>query len=218
VVNVLFFSLIALPRVVGRTGLLAVFLVSLVVVSKNGLISNATALGGIDNDIFRTIVGFLAGAAASVFDAKMLSRVEINKYFGDFAAIVCIAVFIFYCVNGDFNEHWDLEIALACFPLLIFGVIHGYVVRSILRVRPLVYLGTISYSIYLVHYPLQLAIHIMSVVTGIKMLYGNAFFLIAYMLLTIALASFTYWAIESPGKRLIKGEMILRRANRVVSD
>jgi peptidoglycan/LPS O-acetylase OafA/YrhL len=73
-----------------------------------------------------------------------------------------------------------------------------------LTLRPLVYLGTISYSIYLVHFPLQLAVHLASIVLLIQMPYHSAFFLVGFVFATIGLASVTYHLIEVPGKNLLR--------------
>ena len=61
-----------------------------------------------------------------------------------------------------------LAIVVICFPALIIGAIHGRLVKWFLTLRPLIYLGTISYSIYLVHFPLQLAVHLASVVFSFR--------------------------------------------------
>ena len=90
------------------------------------------------------------------------------------------------------------------FPVLIIGAIHGRVVRWVLTLPPLVYLGTISYSIYLVHFPLQLGVHLASVAFLIQMPYDSAFFLVGFFIATVGLASITYRLIEMPGKKLLR--------------
>jgi peptidoglycan/LPS O-acetylase OafA/YrhL len=77
-------------------------------------------------------------------------------------------------------------------------------VRWVLTLPPLVFLGTISYSIYLVHFPLQLAVHLVSVAFLIQMPYGSVFFLVGFFLAVIGLASITYYLIEVPGKKLLR--------------
>jgi len=207
VVNVLFFVVIAIPRKAARLGLLALFAISLVVTSKNGLISNEKVLWAVDNDVFRTIVGFLVGVGASVLHTKYLSRVAVKSWIADAVALASIGAFLYYCARGDFSRDWgDLAAALALFPTLILSVIHGNIVKSILNFRPLVYLGTISYSIYLVHFPLQLAVHIAAISIPMKMPYENAFFFIGFLIATVALASLTYWSVELPGKRLLRSK------------
>jgi peptidoglycan/LPS O-acetylase OafA/YrhL len=216
VVNVIFFVFIGMPKLVARVGLIALFVLSFGIVIKNGLISNATVFGGIDNDIFRTIVGFLAGTFAATINAKVLSRYKLKEPFADAVVLASVCGFLYYCARGDFSGYRDLAIALTLFPVLILGVIHGWAFKSMLRFAPLVYLGTISYSIYLVHYPLQLAIHVVSIATATKMPYANAFFFVGFMAAVVALASITYWLIELPGKRLLRSRARAYRTSTTV--
>lgn len=203
IVNMLFLAAIAARRRMAAVLLSVGFVIALAVVLRNGLISNNTVLG-IDNDIFRTIVGFVLGVALYRIDVGLIERAKLKQGFCDLLAAGAVAGVLYYCARGQFTRYSDLSIAVLCFPAVIIGATRGGIVKGFLRLPPLVYLGAISYSIYLVHFPLQLAIHTAGVATGIRMPYANAFFLVGFMVATIALASITYRLIELPGKRLIK--------------
>jgi len=203
IVNILFLAAIALPRKIARVALFGLFAVSLAAILKNGLISNAVVLG-IDNDIFRTIFGFGCGVALYNMDSRWLSQIGLKRGFADGLAIAAVSGFLYYCAKGELTGLRDLVIATMCFPALIIGAIYGRVVKWFLTLRPLVYLGTISYSIYLMHFPLQLAVHSASVVFNIQMPYGNVFFLAGFILATVGAASITYHLIEVPGKKVLR--------------
>src|SRR6185312_13785838 len=70
--------------------------------------------------------------------------------------------------------------------------------------KPLVYLGEISYSVYLVHFPLQLTLWLAYVTLGVTWPFGDLAGLVAFMVLTLACAALTYRYIEMPGKRLMR--------------
>jgi peptidoglycan/LPS O-acetylase OafA/YrhL len=203
VVNMLFLATIAAGRRTATVVLGIGFAVALAAVWRNSLISSGTVLG-IDNDIFRTIVCFGIGVALYRLDCHAIRRMNFKNDFYDLMASAAIIGFLYYCARGTFTQHSDLAIAAICFPALIVGATRGSVVKRVLLLPPLVYLGTISYSIYLVHYPLQLAIHLVSVATGTAMPYANVFFFIAFFVATIALASITYRLIEVPWKELLR--------------
>lgn len=202
VVNILFLAAIALPRRIARAGLFGLFAVSLAVILQNGVIGDA--MFGIRNDIFRTIVGFVCGIALYNVNSRWLSRIRLERGVADGLAIVAVSGFLYYCARGELVGLRDLAIVVICFPALIIGVIHGRLVKWFLTLRPLVYLGTISYSIYLVHFPLQLAVHLASVVLLLQMPYHSVFFLVGFVFATIGLASVTYHLIEVPGKNLLR--------------
>ncbi|WP_460910054.1 acyltransferase family protein [Paraburkholderia jirisanensis] len=203
VANAVFLMSIVAPRKIASTIMAAIFVLSASIVIHNGLISNAVTTG-IDNDVFRTLVGFFLGVALHSFDRRVVARLRLKAGFCDVMSIASVFAFLYYCTKGNFTANSDLSIAAVCFPALIIGAMRGATVTALLRIRPLIYLGTISYSIYLVHFPLQLAIHLISVVLATKMPYANAFFLIGFMFATIALASITYRFIELPGKRILR--------------
>lgn len=203
VVNVLFLAAIALPRNIVRVGLFALFAVLLAVILKGGLISDAAARGPA-NDVFRTIVGFCCGVLLHHVHSHWLSRINLNRGFADGLAIAGASGFLCYSAKGELAGLFHLVVVAICFPALIVGAIHGWVVKWVLTLPPLVYLGTISYSIYLVHFPLQLGVHLASVVFLIQMPYDSAIFLVGFFFAIVGLASITYRLIEVPGKELLR--------------
>ncbi|WFU17035.1 acyltransferase [Bradyrhizobium sp. CB3481] len=216
VVNILFLAAIALPRSTARAVLFALFAVSLAVILKNGLVSDALAFG-ISNDVFRTIVGFVCGAALYHVHARWLSRIDLKRGFADGLAIAAVFVFLYYCARGELAGLLDLMMAVTCFPALIIGAIHGRLVKRFLTLRFLVYLGSVSYSLYLVHFPLQLAMHLASVTLLVQMPYDSALFLLGFIFATIGLASITYRLIEVPGKKLLRTQRMAALPEPLVS-
>ena len=207
VVNILFLAAIALPRSTARAALIALFTVSLAVILRNGLVSDSLVFG-ISNDVFRTIVGFVCGVALYSVHAHWLSRIDLKSGLADGLAIAAAFVFLYYCALGELGALRDMVIAVTCFPALIIGAIHGRMVKRFLTLPHLIYLGSISYSIYLVHFPLQLAVHLASVMFLVQMPYDSWAFLASYVVATIGLASITYRLIEVPGKNLLRKQRI----------
>lgn len=99
---------------------------------------------------------------------------------------------------------------------MILSVIRSNLVRAALRARPMVYLGEISYSIYLVHFPILLGIHLWSVQTGVNVPGDSRLYLMGLLLVVIAMASITYRLIEVPGRRFLAG-LTLRRGDNDVT-
>ena len=72
---------------------------------------------------------------------------------------------------------------------------------GLLRLAPLVYLGEISYSVYMIHFPLQVVLHLMTVAGWIALDYANPGVLAAFLLLTVGAASLSYHFLELPAQR-----------------
>jgi len=96
----------------------------------------------------------------------------------------------------------DLALVAIMFPLVL-GIAgnRGFVARA-LSVAPLHWLGTISYSIYLIHFPLILLLR--SLWGGPTTVAGALAFGITTGALAIGLAAMTYRWIEVPGRRWVK--------------
>jgi len=209
VVNVAFLAAISARRAVS-TPLLAVgFIAATTAVLRNGLISNATFFG-IDNDIFRATFGFCVGVALFRLTA-MIEKISISRVSYDAIAIASAGCFLYYCASSRYSSNWDLAVTLICFPALIVGAMRGSIINKTLKLPPLVLLGSISYSIYLVHFPMQLAVHIAGIAIGHDLPYDSRAFFITFLLATIALSWVTYRAIELPGKNAMKRLMGGRR-------
>lgn len=205
VVNVVFLAAISTRRKLFSVLMGAGFVVALAAIFRNGLISDAT-LFGIDNDIFRAMFGFCIGVALfrvnDVFD-----KVTIPRPGYDVLAVLSTACFLYYCASSRFSNSLDLVITLVCFPTLIVGAMRGTVVNKVLKLAPLVFLGSISYSIYLVHFPMQLAAHISGIASGHELPYNSRGFFIAFFAATIAVSWLTYRTIELPGKNILRSLM-----------
>ncbi|NIF41819.1 acyltransferase [Burkholderia sp. Tr-862] len=211
VVNIAFLAAIStrkrLSAILVGTG----FVVALAAIFRNGLISDTT-LFGIDNDIFRATFGFCIGVALlrinDVFD-----KISIPKPVYDLLAVASTACFLYYCASSRFSSGLDIVVTLVCFPTLIVGSMRGTVVNKVLKLAPLVFLGSISYSIYLVHFPMQLAVHILGVASGHELPYSSRSFFVAFFVATIALSWLTYRTIELPGKNILRTLMGHRSAS-----
>lgn len=209
VVNIAFLFAISLPKNVCRLALLLIFTASLLATMKLGYIGGGN-LYGLSNALYHTAVGFFTGVALhKAYSAYIEGRPtsKRSRTLADALSIVTIALFLYYCVRSIPTNAKEFAVTFILFPAMIASTLRSGIVKRILNTRPLIYLGAISYSIYMVHYPLQLAIHTVSVGAGIVMPYSNPIFLAAFFVLTIAVASATYFFIEIPGKRLIKRKL-----------
>jgi peptidoglycan/LPS O-acetylase OafA/YrhL len=207
VVNILFLAAIALPRNVLRAVLAALFAMLLAGILQGGLIEKL-AVSATMQDMLRTIVGFCCGVALYRLHSHWAPRIAFHRGFADGLAIAAAYIFLCHVTQSELSLLLHMAVAAICFPALIVGTIHGGMVRWVLTLPPLVYLGTISYSIYLVHFPLQLAVHLASVAFLVQMPYGSALFMAGFFLAVIGLASITYYLIEVPGKKLLRRQPI----------
>lgn len=65
-------------------------------------------------------------------------------------------------------------------------------IKRVFEAKPLVYLGKLSLVIYLMHFPIQCAIHLFSAALGIELYYGSLTFYVFYCLCVLGVSALLY--------------------------
>ncbi|AOJ74668.1 hypothetical protein WJ35_05995 [Burkholderia ubonensis] len=111
---------------------------------------------GLSTGMVRSFSGILLGVAIYRIAAATAQTPANPSRWKNLSALVEALLLggIVYVVYGDARGNIEFE-ALAAMPFLIFSVSQsGSVVARILSCRPMKWLGEISYSVYLVHFPM----------------------------------------------------------------
>ncbi|MCY7340177.1 MAG: acyltransferase [Sphingomonas bacterium] len=72
--------------------------------------------------------------------------------------------------------------------------------------------GNLTYSTYLIHFPLQLAVAIAALASGIALPVGEAWFLIAYLAAAIIIGRIVFVRFEAPAQAMIRAATLTKRA------
>jgi peptidoglycan/LPS O-acetylase OafA/YrhL len=215
-VNVIFLGLIAFPRRFGRALALLATAIGVTYLFANGLFS-AWRLAALAN----TLACFFVGVTLYQIHARLPAQSSaLWGWLWTTLGVLSIAWSAIYLSRGSlYSNAGDAVLCCIVFPCLIISSVRSPLLQRGLRIRPLVYLGEISYSIYLVHFPVQLALHCWSVWSGTPLPVDNRWFFVGFFGLVIAVASATYYLIENPGRRwlLIAGSMFKRTAQPATS-
>jgi len=199
-VNVVFLALITAPKRTSMVLMTAIAAAAMGTLCYRGVINGTRAFSWLSNDVVRTAAGFFAGVFSERVYARWLTTKSSIFYdLGAIAVIIWTMIYLasqsLWCIAGD------VSLCLLAFPALLLSVMLSRFVKRILQLRPLVYLGVISYSIYLVHFPLQLAFHIAQVSSLVSPNYASDWVFIAFIAAVVALASVTYRYIEMPSEQ-----------------
>jgi peptidoglycan/LPS O-acetylase OafA/YrhL len=103
------------------------------------------------------------------------------------------------------------HVTLLLFPFLILGLTDGgSITARLLASRPVHFLGLISYSIYLLHFPISdiliLRFPVLDAVDGLRLCLTIA--------VTLVVSTLSYYLIEAPARRLLRRTLGLRSAAR----
>ncbi len=191
---------------------------------------------GYDWGIIRCIYGFAAGAMSWNIYRKWNG--ELRKWLSgsmiEWGALGLVVVFVSAAGTTVLSVAAPYIFALV---VLVFAFEAG-TASAILRLRPLVFLGTVSYSIYMTHvfivrrmfdagYQLGKLWHVDpfthrvidghdTVFLGTQLWYGDIAYL-AYLAMIIAMSYFTYLWIEKPAREWARNRVRRRRQQTVAS-
>jgi peptidoglycan/LPS O-acetylase OafA/YrhL len=101
-----------------------------------------------------------------------------------------------------------LIITIVLFPSLIITVLGIKIFSKIMSIKPLLYLGKLSYSIYLWHYPVVLIIRNFSRYLNLYFDYSSRIFYIGYLVLVIGISHISHYYFELPLQNKIRKRYI----------
>lgn len=189
---------------IGFAALATIGLAVLVIWSREGLGTT------FEFGLFRCFYGFGIGALAHAMDPRW-------RWSGTFAeiAVAVLTVILVAAPDGAIKYAAPLLFAVV---VLVFARASGLISRA-LRMRPMLLLGTLSYSIYMVHSFVQGRLHdlleLLEPRLGLELtrhdpVYGDLLTVsrgtsdvlsVLMLALVIAAAAFTYRFVEQPGRR-----------------
>jgi peptidoglycan/LPS O-acetylase OafA/YrhL len=147
---------------------------------------------------------FICGAMlyrAQLFDGRAL----VPAWMSDALCVLAVAGFVYFTETGrsDF-------VLIGCLAVLILGASgSGPIARAVFGLPPIVWLGTISYSIYMVHFPVLLVLRRALDASGWQAwsppLQTVANLTAILVVLTVAAALFYF--VENPARRRLRNVM-----------
>jgi len=200
-INLVFLMLIAAPRYLGRLGIVLLWIAALVGVAQFDIVGIARPFGWIDHELPRTCAGFLTGVMTYRLYAHFNGR-SCSPMLGDALSLLLILIVATYLAESTlWSPVSDIFICLLAFPVTVLTVLGSGKFSDCLRWRPLIRMGENSYSIYLMHFPLLLTVHVLSLATNTTFPFGSTLFFLIFMLVLVLVASMTHQWIEQPGRR-----------------
>lgn len=207
IVNLLFFMLAWRLRHIGTflwVSLIAICLTYLMWISPQSLNLVFANIFLVNPTLARGILGFAIGALIFRYHTHLPSLSFWMLHLLDVMLVVALAVILLYYEKG-FIVGLDYILVVALFPpLIILSLYKKSWIAQCVSLPPFVFLGKISYSIYLLNLPLFYAFQYSPMIRNLHLTlpYSGLYF----MLLVIVLSTVSYFVIEVPcrafGRRL----------------
>ena len=104
----------------------------------------------------------------------------------------------------------QLLLSILIAPTLIIICLNSKIVSKVLNFMPIVYVGEISYSIYLWHFAVQLFINTINIRLNLGLNFSSVKVFLMYILITIIISAISYELIEKRLGSILRKKMILR--------
>jgi peptidoglycan/LPS O-acetylase OafA/YrhL len=159
----------------------------------------------LNSQLGRALVGFFFGSLGFLA-MRELDRRGHGVRFGwaclaALAAICLLASLIGY---QEFVGTTPLPYVLTVFPLVIFASLRVPPLARLLSLRPLTFLGDVSYAVYLIHVPLQMIFLAVTRARHIGVPTESPWLLAAFAVVLVSTATATHYGFERPVRRWLR--------------
>jgi peptidoglycan/LPS O-acetylase OafA/YrhL len=163
----------------------------------------------------RTMVGFFLGSLLFL----LLRRTEAAgsaRMLGAGAAIGLVLIAIlahtigYDAFVGGSGFRTAVPHTLTLFPLVVLASLHAPLLSRILSIRPLTYLGDISYSVYLLHVPLQMIALSYLRASGQTAPTDRPWFLVSFLGTLLCVAAVVHRYFEVPARAWLRHRLLGR--------
>jgi peptidoglycan/LPS O-acetylase OafA/YrhL len=158
-----------------------------------------------NGQVSRGLMGFFIGCITGEVCNYCSKNKKHELIFTVFCSIAVIFLIIFPIVYGyGILRNWVLVYTFAFFPAFVFLTIRMGALSWFFSIKPFIYLGNLSYSIYLLHYPVQLIIKTLDEFMGLNINYSSKIFYLVYIITVITISHFVYYCFEKPMQKIIR--------------
>lgn len=153
----------------------------------------------------RGLVGFFLGSLLFL----AMRRLDLAGY-GTRLGLTCLGAlalvsFLGYRIGyAAWIGRSPLSNCLAVFPLVIVVALRVPPVSTVLALRPLTFLGDISYAVYLMHVPLQMITLAVTRARGVGLPTSSPWFLLTYFVVLVSAATAAHYLFERPARRWLR--------------
>jgi peptidoglycan/LPS O-acetylase OafA/YrhL len=163
----------------------------------------------LNRNIARGLVGFFVGALSlrlmQWFDRTGRGRL---LGLGSLAALVVIGV-VAHAVTYDFWIGSDpLPYGLVLFPLVTLAALRVKPIAAVLSLRPFLFLGDISYAVYLIHVPIQMIILSVAHFRQFTIPTSSPWFFWTWLATLLVAGTMIHFAFERPARRWLRGRLV----------
>ena len=144
-----------------------------------------------NHQVARGLIGFFIGCLTGGIYTHFCNNNKHGKLFTSICGFLVLALTIIPIIFGyEVLGNWTLIYPIVLFPAFLFVVLRIKLLSTVFSIKPLTYLGDLSYGIYMLHYPAQLAVKTVDEYCQLGINFSSKTFYIGFSLSVIFVAHF----------------------------
>jgi peptidoglycan/LPS O-acetylase OafA/YrhL len=162
--------------------------------------------------VLNCLLLFYIGGFFSILFKYLKNKKDKKNYYFFFIFFLLIVTFVF---NDYFLEYFPIfssffsfntkyYLLTVCGPAVLFYVYRQYFSMATVIKKIIIIFGNMTYSIYLIHFPIQLIISLYFRYTNQKIPYYNNIFFILYLVITLIISFYLYYFFELKMQNFIR--------------
>jgi len=155
------------------------------------------------NPIFQCVVCFYVGGTGAILAATSIVRTHRGLFLSLALAVLLALPAGAMMLSPAHLKDVIQPLVIACMPILLYVMAEHVRIPSSLE-GPVQVLGNMTYSSYLIHFPLQLSIAIVCTLLGMAIPRLDIIFFLGYMTTVLVLATLIYRYFEMPCQRFLR--------------
>jgi peptidoglycan/LPS O-acetylase OafA/YrhL len=160
-----------------------------------------------DHPVFACLFFFYIGGLTATAYQKTSARGSLQM-----PASACALLLALVLLTAVLLLHIKAKFFLALFTPAVIFLFVAHVPASPLAARWLMPAGNMTYSSYLLHVPIQIAVVTCFIYSGVKIPFYNPAFFLLFMAVTLLLSHLTYVGFEMPAQRMIRRHFLQKAA------
>ena len=158
---------------------------------------------------------FAGGAAAELLASEKVRQHPVRAKAVAAAMIAaCVVAAFFLDLAGSDNQMWTWVLVIT--PPLLFLAAQDWPALDRWQ-APIQAAGNLTYSTYLIHFPMQLGVAIVALAAGITLPLAEAWFLLAYLTASIVIGRIVFVRFEAPMQDLIRTATLSTKGKRAAA-
>lgn len=163
----------------------------------------------LNTNMSRVFIGFFIGCIVYILNEKVEKSKIKNRIICGVAILLGIVVFNAITFGHKTLGNWTFVYTVFIYPSIIVLALNIGILTRILRIKPLLFLGNLSYSMYLWHFPVQITIKTLDDAFKLNINYSSKWIFVIFVLTTIAVSTVSYYFVEKPLLKYFREKLLI---------